>query len=212
MVINIITAENIGQFARPQAAMFEDRKRIFVDLLRWDLAVVDGRFEIDDFDNIHTVYFLSAGNEDNHRGSLRLLRADRPHILGSLFPYLCGCDVPSGPNTAEITRLCLSPSLPAAERLRVRNRLISAMVDYALACGIDVLTGVVSVPFLEVILAMGWRCEPLGPPMRVDGATIAAFRIDLDSETPQLLRSTGIYIEGVIPQTSGSARRPGEEK
>ena len=31
-------------------AMFEDRKSIFVDLLKWDVPVLDGHFELDQFD------------------------------------------------------------------------------------------------------------------------------------------------------------------
>ncbi len=31
-------------------SMFEERKRVFVDLLRWDVPVVAGRYEIDQFD------------------------------------------------------------------------------------------------------------------------------------------------------------------
>lgn len=31
--------------------MFEARKRLFIDLLYWDLEVVDERFEIDRFDD-----------------------------------------------------------------------------------------------------------------------------------------------------------------
>jgi acyl-homoserine lactone synthase len=37
-------------------AMFEDRKSVFVDLLKWDLPVLDGRFELDAFDNEHATY------------------------------------------------------------------------------------------------------------------------------------------------------------
>src|SRR3546814_15077940 len=37
-------------------SMFADRKRLFVDLLGWDIPVVDGQYEIDQFVNVHTVY------------------------------------------------------------------------------------------------------------------------------------------------------------
>jgi len=33
-------------------AMFSERKRVFVDLLGWDIPVLDGRFEIDQFEGL----------------------------------------------------------------------------------------------------------------------------------------------------------------
>src|SRR3546814_21154509 len=39
--------------------MFADRKAQFVDFFDWDVPVVDGRFEIDQFDPAEAVYFRS---------------------------------------------------------------------------------------------------------------------------------------------------------
>jgi hypothetical protein len=36
--------------------MFEDRKSVFVDLLNWDVPVIDGRFELDAFDDEQATY------------------------------------------------------------------------------------------------------------------------------------------------------------
>jgi acyl-homoserine lactone synthase len=55
------------------------------------------------------------------------------------------------------------------------------------------LTGVVSRTFRDRVLAMGWRAAALGPPGRVNGAMLGAFRIDVDEETPARLAATGIY-------------------
>ena len=114
-MLDIITGANSGQFARQLDSIFEDRKRVFVDLFKWNLPVSNGRFEIDQFDDTTAVYLLITDQNGDHRGSLRLLRADRPHLLGSVFPDLCEHGVPVDSCTAEITRLCLSPRLPAAE-------------------------------------------------------------------------------------------------
>src|SRR3546814_12577576 len=40
------------------AAMFEARKRVFVDLLGWDVPVLAGRFEVDQFDDVHARYLV----------------------------------------------------------------------------------------------------------------------------------------------------------
>ncbi|MDB5584960.1 MAG: autoinducer synthase [Bradyrhizobium sp.] len=180
------------------AAMFEDRKRLFVDTLRWDVPVTDGRFEIDAFDGPVATYIAALDGQGGHIGSMRLLPSSGPHILGSLFPSLCRNLVPRGDTILEITRLCLPVRLGAARRLAVRNRLISAMVDHALLGGITALTAVVAWDFLEQVLRMGWRCSALGDPTIIGGARLGAFRIELDADTPSPLAATGIYVPGTI--------------
>lgn len=177
--------------------MFADRKRLFVDLMRWSVPVVGGDYEIDQFDGADATYLIAIENGE-HVGSMRLLPTARPHILDTLFPALCEAGVPSGSTTSEITRLCLPSRLGAARRLEIRNRLISAVVDHATAAGITALTGVVSTSFLTQIMVMGWRCEHLGSAQDHDGAALAAFRIEIDADTPRRLAATGIYRNGAI--------------
>jgi acyl-homoserine lactone synthase len=55
-------------------SMFEERKRVFVDLLRWDVPVIAGRYEIDQFDNDRAVYIVVTGDDGEHRASARLRR------------------------------------------------------------------------------------------------------------------------------------------
>ena len=43
------------------AAMFEARKNVFVDLLGWDVPVLEQRFEIDQFDDQHATYIILSG-------------------------------------------------------------------------------------------------------------------------------------------------------
>ncbi len=192
------------------AAMFEDRKRLFVDLMRWDVPVVDGRFEIDQFDGADATYIVAHGAEARkvaglHHGSMRLLPTTAPHILGDLFPELAEGAVPRGDDVAEITRLCLPTRLGASERTSVRNRLISAMVDHALENGIRVLTGVVRPAFCETVLVLGWRAAALGPVQIIGGQSLAAFRVEIDTETPELLDATGIYVEGLLAEARRAA-------
>lgn len=41
-------------------SMFADRKRLFVDLFGWEVPVVGGTYEIDQFDTADTVYVIVA--------------------------------------------------------------------------------------------------------------------------------------------------------
>lgn len=173
--------------------MFEARKRVFVDLLKWDVPVLEGRFEVDQFDDEDAVYLIVPGEDGRHAGSGRLLKTIRPLILDTLFPELCAVPVPRGPGTLEITRFCLDRRQSADDRLETRNRLVSGLVRYALENGVETYTGVAEMGWLQQILAFGWRCRPLGLPRRIDGKMLGALRIDINDETPALLEANGIY-------------------
>jgi acyl-homoserine lactone synthase len=174
-------------------SMFEARKRVFVDLLKWDVPVLAGRYEVDQFDNEHATYLIIADEQGEHVGSARLLETCRPHILGTLFPELCSDAPPQSAEVLEITRFCLSRRRSARERLETRNRLVTALVAFALARGVTAYTGVAELGWLQQILAFGWRCRPLGLPRQVDGKMIGALRIEVSEETPGLLAQNGIY-------------------
>lgn len=174
--------------------MFADRKRLFVDLFGWDVPVVEGRFEIDQFDTADTVYLICADEAGVHEASIRLMPTTRPHMLGELFAHLCPYGVPAGPNIWESTRLCLPQRHGAARRRELRNRLISAMVDFALERGIDRFTGVLPDAFRKEVLAMGWAAEPLGPAVRVDSGLVGAFAAHVRADTPERLGWSGTYV------------------
>ena len=77
-MIQILSLAQHGVQAHIFDSMFEDRKRLFVDLLGWDVPVIDNRFEIDRFDTKHAVYFVAADEDGQHQGSLRLLPTIHP--------------------------------------------------------------------------------------------------------------------------------------
>jgi acyl-homoserine lactone synthase len=176
-------------------SMFEARKSVFIDLLRWDLPVLAGKFEIDQFDDRHATYLVLADDHHNHLASARLLPTLRPGILNSLFTDLCEGDLPSGPTTFEITRFCLARGLRATERRLVRNQLVTALARHAIDHEITTYTGVAEFAWLQQILSFGWRCMPLGPPQPHAGAMLGALRIDIGADTLDRLAGAGIFAE-----------------
>ena len=191
----VLVAERVRQPLDDEVlrSMFEARKRVFVDLLKWNVPVLDGQFEIDQFDDEHATYLIVRGDAGEHLGSARLLETVRPHLLDTLFADLCAAPPPRGPNVLEITRFCLERRLPAARRLAVRNCLVSGLVDYALLRGVTTYTGIAEMGWLQQILAFGWACRPLGLPQVRDGRMLGALRIDIAAETPALLARNDIY-------------------
>ena len=173
-------------------AMYRARKEVFVDLLKWNLPVLAGEFEIDQFDDVDAEYLILLGCGGAHRASTRLLRTDRPHLLGDLYAHLCAGPVPVGPTVREITRFCLDRNQRADERRAARNQLVTALADYALANGITAYTGVAEVEWFNQIRRFGWTCEPLGQPMRHGGRFLTALHILIEADTPERLRAGGI--------------------
>jgi N-acyl-L-homoserine lactone synthetase len=174
-------------------AMFEDRKSVFVDLLKWNVPVLEERFELDEFDDEHATYIIIADESGDHLASARLLPTTRRHILGSLFAHLCSGPVPTGQAVFEITRFCLSRRQCASSRRLTRNRLVSALAWHALEAGIRTYTGVAEIAWLQQILAFGWNCRPLGAPSREECGTIGALAIEITPDTPELLTRNGIW-------------------
>lgn len=144
-------------------SMFEARKRVFVDLLKWDVPVLGNRYEIDQFDTADATYLILAAARGKHRASTRLLRTDGAHILGELFPHLCNGPIPSGTTTREITRFCIDPELSREQRREARNQLVTALVVHAIGARITDYTAVASVSWFRQIADFGWNCQVLGP-------------------------------------------------
>lgn len=179
-------------------AMFEARKRVFVDLLKWQVPVLAGRFEIDQFDTASAEYLILTDEAGAHRASARLLRTEGSHILADLFGHLCDGPVPSGPACREITRFCLEPCLTARERREARNQLVSALADHALRWGITDYTGVASPAWFEQIAGFGWDCRALGEARLVGDKRLIALHIRIDAQTTDSLAASGIYRPAAI--------------
>ena len=193
-MIQIFEGAEWGEGSPVLNDMYRDRKRIFVDLLGWNVPVIDGAYEIDQFDDEHAIYVVATNERGEHDGSIRLLPSIRPHVLGNIFPELCDGPVPSGEHIFELSRACLSPRNRAARRLQIRNAVTTAVVEFALLRGIRRFTCIADSGWLSQILSLGWDCRPLGLPREIAGLSTGALVIEIDGDTPDKLRSAGSYV------------------
>ncbi len=76
MLLTVDASNRIGERVALRA-MFAARKRVFVDLLKWDIPVLEGRFEVDQFDDGHARYIVLTDDSHNHLASARLLPTTR---------------------------------------------------------------------------------------------------------------------------------------
>ena len=174
-------------------SMFEARKRVFIDLLKWDLPALAGRFELDQFDDVDATYLIVTDARGNHLASARLLLTTRPALLDTLFPRLVAGKVPHGDEVLEITRFCLSPGIGARQRRIGRDALLVGLAEFALANGIRTYTGVAELSWFRQIQTFGWDCGLLGEPVLHRGQALAALRIDIDGSTIAKLGGAGIF-------------------
>lgn len=176
--------------------MHRVRKAVFVDRLNWDVPVLQGEFEVDQYDAKGAIYLVVTDRETRaHLASVRLLPSTQGHILGDLYPELCAEDVPYGADVWEISRLCATPGLARERELRARHKLSTALIEYALLYGIVRYTCVLDVSWLSTLIMPGWPCEPLGPPRAFNDQMLGAFVISISAATLQnfLARWGGSY-------------------
>ena len=204
MLLSVDGANRITERAALRA-MFAARKKVFVDLLKWDVPVLAGRFEIDQFDDEHARYIIILDAAGRHLASTRLLPTTSPGILSELYPELADEPLPKSEEAYEITRFCLSPDCTAAERRAIRNQLVTAIARYALLNGISTYTGVADMAWLKQILGFGWDCRLLGEPKAVGRSRLGALRIDIDVNTLSGLAAAGIYAEPIDDLAASAA-------
>lgn len=199
-MVHVIDRANRAASSDLRLAMHADRKRVFVDRLKWDVPVIDGCYEMDGFDDEHAIYLVATDPRSGaHLGSVRLLPTTRPHLLGNIFPMLVEGEVPRGPDVFEITRLCTSPALADWEAHNaIRERLATALIEYALMAGISRYTMMTHVTYLSQLLATGWDVEPLGLPREIDGQMLGALQVNVKAETLSIFRAKFGLRESVL--------------
>ncbi|MBJ7500001.1 MAG: autoinducer synthase [Sphingopyxis sp.] len=185
--------------------MFEARKRVFIDLLKWDIPALAGRFELDHFDDVDATYLIVTDADGEHLASARLLLTTRPALLDSLFPELVDGPVPQGADVLEITRFCLSPGIGARQRRVARDSLLVGLAEFAFANGIRIYTGVAELAWFRQVERFGWDCQPLGPPRLHGGEALVALRIDIDGSTISRLAAAGIISKAVAVSAARAA-------
>ena len=196
-MIQLVTSFDRPLFEHELAEMFRERKRIFVDRLGWEVPVVDGEFEIDQFDTDGAVYLIALDPRGVQLGSCRLLPTTGPHLLGDVFPHLCEHGVPRGEDVWEITRMCTTEAAAEAPK-RVRQRLMIGMVEFALLNGIRRFTLVSHLAYLSAILAGGLDCEPLGLPQPHGDQMVGALAMNITPETLIFLRQRAGQVGPVL--------------
>lgn len=198
-MVQIVTSLNRAQCEPLVRDMHYDRKRVFVDWLKWNVPVVEGRYEMDQFDGEDAIYLIESDRRTGkHLASLRLLPSTRPHLLKNVFPGLCDGDVPVGEEVFELTRFCVTPDVDKATALKLMNHMWVAAVEYALLFGVERYSCVSHRQLLHVMLNSGWDVVPLGPQRDCDGLAIGAILFTISPATLRECRRRFAYRAPVL--------------
>lgn len=188
-MVKLVTGTNKERFKPLLDSMFHDRKKVFGDRLKWDVTIVDGLYERDEFDTDEAVYLIEADPVTGlHKGSMRFLRTTGPHLLKDVFPNYCEGELPIGDDVWEITRLCTSPEIRGEDARNVRRQVSIAMIEFALLYGATRLTLMTHMDYLSHLLAVGWECRPLGMPHEYAGQMVGAMEISITPATLETVR------------------------
>jgi N-acyl-L-homoserine lactone synthetase len=205
-MIKFVDVTNRGQYKNLIDQMHRDRKRVFVDWLKWNVPVV-GDMEIDQYDTDDAVYLLDIDPEtQTHIASIRLLPCSSPTLMAEHFSDMVQSPVPNDATAWEMTRLCANPDIKdKLVQWNGRKHITVAAVEFALMRGIKQLIFVTHSTWVPTILSVGWDIELLGLPRKDGNDSIAAMRINITPDTLTLVRRNWGVTEQLLSFEEGAA-------
>ncbi len=187
-MIRIINGANRNEYPEEIAAMHRLRKRVFHDLLKWDVTVRDD-WEIDHYDEANPIYVLSYSPDGQLRGSLRLLPTLGPNMLDDTFPILLGGrpEIRSA-EIWESSRFCIEPEISqdrASNQVTIAAaELMCGVGEIGLASGLSHIVTVTDVFLERMFRRMGCPGERIAEPHKIGSVHAVAVAWEV---TPDLL-------------------------
>jgi N-acyl-L-homoserine lactone synthetase len=207
MIVSIETSEQ-WQYRDVLLQMFQTRKKVFFDALRWDVTI-QGDFERDEYDSMDPVYLVwSDPDRVRHYGSIRLMPTTGPTLLHDVFgSTFANVGDLTAPGIWEGTRMCLDeralaadyPDMPTG---RAFSLLLVALCEFALSRSIHTLISNYEPHFERIYTRAGARVRELG---RADGfgrspVCCGAFEVSADILTAM---RTKLGLSGPVYRQSG---------
>ncbi|MBC7150126.1 acyl-homoserine-lactone synthase [Ciceribacter selenitireducens] len=187
-MIRIINGANRNEYPEEIAAMHRLRKRVFHDLLKWDVTVRDD-WEVDHYDDANPIYVMSYSPDGQLRGSLRLLPTLGPNMLDDTFPILLGGrpEIRSA-EIWESSRFCIEPEISqdrASNQVTIAAaELMCGVGEIGLASGLSHIVTVTDVFLERMFRRMGCPGERIAEPHKIGSVHAVAVAWEV---TPDLL-------------------------
>jgi N-acyl-L-homoserine lactone synthetase len=182
--------------------MFEHRKRIFFDDKKWEVNVVNGRYEIDEYDRQDTCYLLSLDRRGELMGSVRLISTVMPHMMSGpfrdMFPDVCF----SSPLIWEATRFAVVGDAARPNQVSAAAcELMLGVVQFALDNGIQNIVGVYDAAMARLYRRCGFATIELKRFRTAQHGTVYAGLCPIS----QALEASVLAATGLLPDGAGEA-------
>lgn len=183
--LSIVALRNIGLY----------RHRVFVQALGWELDVQED-LEFDQFDDASTVHLVAEDEFGEIVGYGRLLRTDRPYLLGEVFPQLLGgAPPPCAEDVWELSRFAAMDFSTSDGRTAsqfsspVALELLHEAIRYTAGQGAKDLVSVSPLGIERWLRKAGLSARRLAPPMTIGGYALFACWLDLRAAVGRCLPS-----------------------
>lgn len=209
-MILVIDAGNRRQFAADLAAMHRQRKAVFVDRAGWRVPVV-ADLEIDRYDLLDDTVYLLAKDEPHGPllASTRLLRTTGPHLMQDLYSASSRAAIPAGPRVWEASRFCTALGIGGRQkRLGLLWEIIGAVLELALAAGIEQVIFAANRALLPLALTCGWDARTLGPTTSDGDDEVTAVAAAITPEGLRRVRDRHLLPDPIIWTPDAAAAAP----
>jgi acyl homoserine lactone synthase len=205
-MIKLVAGSHRADFPREIAQMHEIRKRTFHDRLHWRVTTLRD-WEIDEFDALNPLYLLSVDDNNNVRGSLRLLPTTGPNMLADVFPELLddGMRIESA-TVWESSRFSVEQEA-ASERSdnrlnRTTGELLTGIVEVGLLAGLTEVVSVYDAMFARILRRANCAAELIGKPARLGDIMGYAALFEISDRMLTNLRMAAGIAEPVLEKSS----------
>jgi len=198
-MIEIIQA---GQFGKTSSLidMHRLRKIIFKDRMGWDVDIVNGELEIDDYDLPESIYILSRDDQNRVVGVWRLLPSRSPSMIRNIWPeFLDNFSMPISDDVWEVSRFGVySYEGEGREHIKLVNKvtasLISALAELCLLVGIKHIYTLYRPQVGRSVRRIGFIAAETTEEKMIDGEPAIVGHFLMDQEALDRIREkTGIY-------------------
>lgn len=211
-MIRIINGARRNQYPSDIDAMHRLRKRVFHDLLGWDVEVRNS-WEIDDYDRANPLYVLSYDERGKLRGCLRLLPTLGPNMLDDTFPVLLG-GRPQIRSAAiwESSRFCIDPEISQDRASNLVTlaaaELMCGVGELGLASGLTHIVTVTDVFLERMFKRMGCPGMRIGEPKRIGVVQAVAVSWEVSQDLLERMKAVAAIDGSVLerPMTLTAAQ------
>lgn len=186
------------------ADMFRLRKKVFHDLLKWDV-LVQGDFEMDHYDDANPIYVMSYDDATGRlRGALRLLPTLGPNMLDDTFPVLLDSqpEIRSA-SIWESSRFCIDPEISldrSSNQVSVAAaELMCGVGELGLASNLSHIVTVTDVFLERMFRRMGCPGERIGAPHKIGSVHAVAIAWEVNQDLLDRMKQVATISGNLLP-------------